>query len=513
MMRQLIALWSFVLASTLLVHAQSSGIQWERTFGGAEADFAVVVKPTTDGGFVLGGYSYSESSAIKAGAHYESGDYWIVKLDAAGNQQWDKSYGGTQFDGIRNLQQATDGGFIVAGTSFSGASGNKTSPGFGSNSADYWVLKLNASGNKQWENSFGGTEIDTVADVKQTTDGGYIVGGTSSSAASGNKTSGNFGSGSEDYWIVKIDPGGNKQWDRTFGGNQDDQMTSLQPTSDGGCILAGTSYSGISGNKTAVNRGNGRGDYWVVKLDAAGNKQWEQSFGGDDAEQLHTVQKTSDGGYLLGGSSTSRAGGNKSSGNFGSHDYWVVKIDGSGNKQWDKTYGGDESDELHAIQATTDGGYVLGGVSFSQLTGNKASVSFGSETGDYWMVKIDGQGNKQSEQSIRGSFSGEVLRLEQSADGGLMLPGLAGAGTGDLDFALAKFGAPLRLASSSLRSGQVFQTQLIGMSGTSYILQASTNLTAWSSVLTNRAVNGVVSFTHTNAAGISRRFYRVQKQP
>ena len=497
-----------LLASIALTGAQTSGVQWERTYGGSSHDFASVVRATSDGGCILGGYSYSEASPNKASASHESGDYWVIKLDATGNKQWDQSFGGTKFDGIKALQQTGDGGYILAGTSFSAASGNKSSDGFGS--GDYWIVKLNANGNKQWERSYGGTDLDAVTCVQQTSDGGFIVGGKSSSNASGNKTSGNHGSGSSDYWIVKMDSSGNRQWEKSYGGSDDDELNSLQQTSDGGFILGGTSCSGSSGNKTAPNRGNSRGDYWVLKLDSSGNRQWDKSFGGDDAEDLHSVASTGDGGYIIGGHSASGASGNKSAGNFGSHDYWVVKLDSGGSRQWDRTYGGDEMDELYGVEATGDG-YLLGGISFSALSGNKASMSLGSESGDFWIVKIDGQGNKQAEQSIRGTLSSEVLRLQPGVDGGFMLAGLTGATPGD--FELAKLGAPLRFVASSFGAGRVFQTHLTGMHGTNYILQASTNLTSWSAVLTNRAVNGVVSFAHTNPSGSSRRFYRVRQQP
>lgn len=503
-----------MLAGALIANAQTTGLQWERSFGGSESDFANTVKPTADGGCIIGGYSYSDSSGTKSSPSYGAGDFWLLKLDASGNKQWDQSFGGSNFEGISSLQQTSDGGYILAGTSFSGVSGNKSSISYGSDSGDYWVVKLNGSGNKQWDKSYGGTSLDTVTSVQQTSDGGYIVGGTSRSSVSGNKTSASFGLNSGDYWAVKLDANGNKQWDKSFGGDDADELRSLQQTSDGGYILGGASFSGVSGNKTAAPRGNGTGDYWLVKLDAGGNKQWDKSFGGDDAEELYSVQQTIDGGYILGGHSCSSVSGNKSSGSFGSHDYWLVKLSSDGTRQWDKSYGGNNADELYSVQQSSDGGYILGGTSHSAVSGNKATVSFGSDSGDYWIVKVDANGNKQSEQSVRGSYSGEVLRLQSSRDGGYMLAGLPGpAAAGDLDYGLAKFGAPLHFTSFSFGSARIFQGQLSGMTGTNYILQGSTNLTTWTSLFTNRAANGVVNFAHTNSASASRRFYRVQQQP
>jgi hypothetical protein len=134
-------------------------------------------------------------------------------------------------------------------------------------------------------------------------------------------------------------------------------------------------------------------DYWVVKVDWAGNKEWDRAFGGGSDDFFWTVVATSDGGYLLGGGSLSGAGGNKSSNGFGGWDYWVVKVDGTGNKEWDRAFGGSQDDYLTSVVATSDGGYLLGGWSSSGAGGNKSSSSFGDR--DYWVVKLDGAGNKE----------------------------------------------------------------------------------------------------------------------
>jgi hypothetical protein len=500
-----------VLASAGMLSAQAQtpgSIQWEHSFGGTNADFANVTAATSDGGCIVGGYSYSDVSGTKTSASFGSGDFWVVKLDANGNKQWDRSCGGTNLDRIHSLQQTSDGGYILGGISFSDASGTKTSPNSGA--SDYWIVKIDANGNKQWDKSFGGTSNEVLHSVQQTSDGGYILGGSSLSTVSGTKTSSNLGS--SDYWIVKIDANGNKQWEKTYGGTDGDELHAVQQTSDGGYILGGFSFSGATGTKTSTNFGNGTSDYWIVKTDASGNKQWEKSFGGDDADKLHALQQTTDGGYILGGHSYSGMSGNKTSGGFGSHDYWVVKLDAAGTKQWDRSYGGEDSDELHSVQQMADGGYTLGGISTSHASGNKLATNSSSEFADYWMVKIDAAGNKQWEQSFPGSYSGEVLRLQTTHDGGYLLAGVANSSSAELDYNVAKLRAPLQL-SFSFRSNRVYQAQLIGMPGTNYVLQASTNLVNWTSVLTNNSTNGLVTFVGTNAAGVQRRFYRARQQP
>ncbi len=223
----------------------------------------------------------------------------------------------------------------------------------------YVISSAQAPAVKQWDKTYGGNDDDEPYSLKQTTDGGYILGGYSSSNISGNKTENS--KGAYDYWIVKMDGSGNKQWDKTYGGSDEDYLVSLQQTTDGGYILGGYSLSNSSGDKTANSKGNY--DYWIVKVDGNGNKQWDKTFGGNDADYLVSLQQTSDGGYILAGYSLSNSSGDKTENDKGNYDYWVVKVDGSGNKQWDKTFGGSGDDALRSLQQTTDGGYIAGGFS------------------------------------------------------------------------------------------------------------------------------------------------------
>ncbi len=509
-MNKSIPLLLLALAATFRIQAQAqpASLQWERSFGGTDADFSHVGQTTSDGGYIVGGYSYSEISGNKTSANFGSGDFWVVKLDASGNKQWDRSCGGTNLDRITSLRQTSDGGYILGGISFSDASGNKASSNYGA--ADYWVVKLDAAGNKQWDASYGGSSNEVLRSVQQTSDGGYIVGGISLSGVSGNKAGAGFGA--NDYWIVKLNANGNKQWERTYGGSDSDELHALQQTTDGGYILGGYSSSDVSGNKTSASFGNGSSDYWVVRLDVAGNKQWEKSYGGDDVDELRSVQQTADGGFILGGHSYSGVSGNKSSSSFGSHDYWVVKLDTNGNKQWDRSYGGDDSENLHSVQQASDGGYLLGGVSSSRVSGNKLTASPGSETGDYWIVKLGSTGDKQWEQSLPGSYSDEVFQLQPTGDDGYLLVGVA-MSAGEGDYTATKMRGPLRLHSFSVQSGRSFQAQLNGMPGINYVLQSSVDFSNWTSLLTNTAANGLVTFNGTNPSGFQRRFYRALQLP
>lgn len=183
-------------------------------------------------------------------------------------------------------------------------------------------MRLDTNGNRIWDQSFGGSSWDDLYSVQQTADGGFILGGRSQSGLGGNKISPNFGG--QDYWVVRLDTDGNKLWERSFGGTSGDLFGQVCQTADGGFILVGGSPSGTSGNKTSLGFGNQ--DIWLVRLDAQGNKLWEQAYGGSDGDTAASIQQTSDGGFILGGASFSRADGNKTTPVFGGLDLWIIKL-------------------------------------------------------------------------------------------------------------------------------------------------------------------------------------------
>ncbi|MBO0358462.1 T9SS type A sorting domain-containing protein [Hymenobacter sp. BT186] len=394
--------------------------QWDKTFGGSGIEYVDGIRQTSDGGYIIGGTSFSGISGDKTQASQGDSDYWIVKVDASGTKQWDRSFGGTAQDILYSLQQTSDGGYILAGQSDSGIGGDKTQASQGS--FDYWVIKLDASGTKQWDRSFGGNTSDYLYSVQQTTDGGYVLGGHSYSGVTGDKTQPNRGLA--DYWIVKVDASGTKQWDKTFGGSSEDLSSTLQQTSDGGYIIGGASESGSSGDKTQPRQG--LSDYWIVKLDASGSKQWDRSFGGSDDDYLQSLQQPSDGGYILAGSSSSGSSTDKTQASQGGVDYWVLKLDASGAKQWDRTIGGSNNDVLNAIQQTSDGGYILGGKSNSSIGGDKTQASQGSR--DYWLVKLSMNGTKLWDRTFGGNSEDAFEALQQTSDGGYILAGWSESG-------------------------------------------------------------------------------------
>jgi hypothetical protein len=264
----------------------------------------------------------------------------------------------------------------------SGISGDKTEASQGN--TDYWVVKLTNSGSIEWQNTIGGSNYDALYAVVQTTEGDYLLGGYSDSGVSGDKTK--TCRGSHDYWVVKLTNSGSIEWQNTIGGNSSDYLYSVIQSGDGGYLIGGSSYSSISGDKTEANKGLYTADYWVVKLDISGNMQWQNTTGGDDNDYLYSIIQTSDGGYLLGGQSYSGVSGDKTEASEGSWDYWVIKTDGAGNPHWQNTFGGSGTDDLYAVVQTSDGGYLLGGSSNSDISGDKTEDSEGSD--DYWVLKL-----------------------------------------------------------------------------------------------------------------------------
>ena len=401
------------------LNAQTT-IQWQRTFGGSGSDLPSSIEQTSDGGYVVGGYSLSGISGDKTDSSMGSSDCWIVKLDSLGSIQWQKTIGGSGSDGA-SVQQTSDGGYIIGGYSNSNISGHKTEDSKGDN--DYWILKLNSLGEIQWQKTIGGSDSDLLMTTQQTIDGGYILGGRSRSDSTGDKTENSRGS--YDYWVLKLDTSGIIQWQKTIGGSKGDYLQALKQTMDGGYILSGYSSSDSTADKTENSYG-GNADYWVVKINSSGEIQWQNTIGGDSFDILLDVLQTSDGGYFLGGYSMSGISGEKTDSSKGFYDYWLVKLDSLGTIQWQKSIGGSGWDYLYSSQQTSDGGYILGGYSDSDISGDKTDSSRGDV--DYWIVKIDSAGMIQWQKTIGGDAMDILNSIQQTSDGAYALSGYSYSG-------------------------------------------------------------------------------------
>ena len=387
-------LLSFFIFAFIFSSAQNPLVkQWDYRYGGTDDDKLTWFLQTPDGGYILVGQSSSVISGDKSQTTKGGVDYWIVKIDAAGIKQWDKDIGGTSTDFLNAVALTSDGGYILGGCSWSGIGGDKTQAMHGN--GDYWIVKTDSLGTVQWDKDFGGTGLDDLYSIQQTSDGGYILGGRSGSGIGGDKTQAT--QGYDDYWIVKTDSLGIKQWDKDFGGDTTEFFYSIQQTSDGGYILGGYSHSGIGGDKTQASQG-GR-DYWMVKTDPLGIKQWDKDFGGAEMDWFFGLTQTRDDGYILAGSSYSGISGDKTEPVWGIDDFWIVKTDASGNKQWDKDYGGlDIDDYMGNISQTDDGGYLFSGNSYSGIGGDKSESNLGNSQA--WVLKTDSLGVKQWDKTL-----------------------------------------------------------------------------------------------------------------
>ncbi|MDD3713087.1 MAG: hypothetical protein PHZ28_06310, partial [Candidatus Izemoplasmatales bacterium] len=265
--------------------------------------------------------------------------------------EWQKCLGGTNDDRAYSIQQTSDGGFIVA--SITGSNDGDVSGNHGYD--DAWVVKLNSSGNIEWQKCLGGTSYDVANSIQQTSDGGFIVSGYTGS--NDGDVSGKYGA--TDYWIVKLNSSGDIEWQKCLGGIYDDFAYSIQQTNDGGFIVAGfkeSNESDMSGNHGAI-------DALVVKLNSSGDIEWQKCLGGTDYDSAHSIQQISDGGFIVAGRTRSNNG--DVSGNHGACDGWVVKLNSSGDIEWQKCLGGTDNDYANSIQQTSDGGFIVAGGTWS----------------------------------------------------------------------------------------------------------------------------------------------------
>jgi PKD repeat protein len=401
-----------------LVHAQNPLVkQWDYRYGGTMHDQLHVIRQTSDGGFLMGGYSASNTSGNKTQNNRDttlsSSDFWIVKTDGSGNMQWDKRFGGDMMDKMYTFVQTSDGGYLLGGISNSGISGDKSQGNWSATiTYDYWIIKTDASGNKQWDKRYGGTNDDQLRSILPTSDGGYLLGGYSNSGASGNRTQNS--QGGLDFWIVKIDASGNQLWDKSYGGAYDDYLYTVKQANNGGFMLGGSSWSYTGGDKTQPCIG--LSDYWLIKTDSLGNKLWDKVYGGTESDDCYSMDQGSGGGFILGGLSASNISGTKTQASKGYADYWVVRVDDNGNQVWDRDYGGTlAEDEFSSVSSLMDGGYLISGTSYSDTGGDKTEDNMGPEQA--WTVKTDSSGNVVWDKTLFLADHNESAFAIQTTDG------------------------------------------------------------------------------------------------
>ena len=417
-----------------ITNSIAQDILWERSYGGKHAEYLFDAILTADYGFILAGSSISNKNGNKSEANKGDLDYWIWKMDEKGTPEWQKSFGGTGVDILYSVKNTNDGGFILAGTSSSNKSEDKKDDSKGQE--DFWVIKLDAKGKELWQRTIGGTSQEKLLSVAQTKDGGFVLGGSSSSNKTLADSKGKldeFGKaenskGSLDYWVVKLDIDGKVEWNKTIGGKYVDELKSIEQTEDEGYILGGYSNSPVSGDKAEANVG--QGDYWVVKLNKNGLIQWQRTLGGDKDDNLFALTQTKDKGFIVGGSSNSSATDTKNKTSKNGTDFWIVKLDEIGNVQWQETYDYGKYDMLSSIVENPDGTFLIGGYAQSEFKSKSTNVKGLKTTkkdeegiNDYIALKIKDNGEEIWTQTV-GSNGDEVLkRLFETRDGGYILAG------------------------------------------------------------------------------------------
>jgi hypothetical protein len=301
----------------------AGNIEWQRTFGGTENEEAYSVQETSDGEFIVVGYtdSFGEGGS----------DSLILKLNAEGDIQWQYTLGRSGDDWANSVQQTSDGGYIVGGSS----------DAFGNGELVYWVLKLTSVGSSEWQYAYSTGVNCYLRSVQETSDGGYIAAGHMNPSVIGGY----------DLLILKLNSIGLIEWQRYYGGVQDDWANSVEQTVDGGYFVAG--YTG--------SFGGGGWDLWAMRLDSIGDIQWERTYGGSGDDWASSAQQTSDGGYIVAGYTD----------NFGAgfSDFWVLKLSPLGVIEWQAPYGGVGDDAAFSVSQTDDFGFVVAGATGSNTAG------------------------------------------------------------------------------------------------------------------------------------------------
>jgi hypothetical protein len=331
--------------------------------------------------------------------------------------EWAKCYGGSDLDYFLSIVQTSDSGFVAAGYEQSTDGDIVANNG----AADVYIVKVDTKGTIVWKRSFGGTTDETANAIIQTSDGGFAVAAETWSK-DGDITM-NHGQG--DFWILKLSPSGTLEWQISYGGSGDDEATSIVQMPDGGYMVTGYTFSN-DGNVSGLHNSSSYDDVWLIRLDGQGNLMWQKTFGGSKADQPAMIIKTNDGNYVITGINESSDG--DATANHGIADYWLIKIDGNGKILWQKSYGGSADDFAFSVIQTTDGGYAINGYSFS----NDGDVTSGHGDADFWVVKLNDQGNLQWQKALGGTDREKGMSIRQTQDGGFIVIGCARSTDGNI---------------------------------------------------------------------------------
>ncbi|CAI8733126.1 T9SS type A sorting domain-containing protein [Chryseobacterium sp. IT-36CA2] len=420
---------AFTLCTILSLSAQEKDVVWQKDIKSTTQDFLSQVTTTIDQQYLITGSSIQSDKRQQTSKQNNGYDFHLVKLNQQGEEVWEKYFSGQNHDYLSATVTTQDGGFLLAGTSYSGKGLDKKDNSKGG--SDIWLIRINEFGDELWQKTLGSSSDEEARAVIQTTDLGFFV--------AGNVQNSSKGYGSKDVLITKLDKEGKELSQLILGGKGLDEVEKMIPTKDGGALLGVYSRSGIWGSKKTENYGEG--DFYIIKLDKNGKVEWEKNFGGKGDDHIRTLALTSNG-FIIGGESTSDRSGNKRVGIEEGTDLWLISLNERGDEQWQKSYNLKNRDilmgmsVLYSADDKSSKGILLGG--YTQAEGR-------IETDDekFWMLYLDANGNEQWRKHIKGEASKREERLSDlklNRDGSIILAGTSAEELGKENWKIVKLG-------------------------------------------------------------------------
>ncbi|WET50671.1 T9SS type A sorting domain-containing protein [Chryseobacterium indologenes] len=441
-------------------------VLWQKDIKSSTQDFLSQVTTTIDQQYLITGSSI-QSGKLQPGRQQNNGyDFHLVKLNPQGEEAWEKYFSGNNHDYLSATVSTQDGGFLVAGTSYSGKGLDKKEDSKGG--SDIWLIRINEFGDELWQKTLGTSSDEESKAVIQSTDLGFFV--------AGNVQNSSQGYGSKDVWITRLDKDGNELSQLILGGKGLDEIEKMIPTKDGGALLgiysrssevrvSGGSGMRDAGSVSAVQNSNpkprntnpvsriskqsenfGEGDYWIVKLDKTGKVEWEKNFGGKGDDHIRTLALTSNG-YIIGGESRSERSGNKTVGIEEGTDLWLISLNERGEEQWQKSYNFKNRDILMGIsviqsqESRAKNQEITKGILLGGYTQAEGRIEKDDET--FWMLYLDGNGNEQWRKHVAGESRQKEERLSDlklNRDGSIILAGTSAKELGKENWKIVKLG-------------------------------------------------------------------------
>ncbi|OCK49684.1 secretion protein [Chryseobacterium sp. CBo1] len=461
---------TFLICTTAVLYSQE--VVWQKDIKSSTQDFLSQVTTTVDQQYLITGSSIQAGSgkpgagSLSSTSKQNNGyDFHLVKLNQQGEEVWEKYFSGQNHDFLSSTISTQEGGFLLAGTSYSSKGLDKKDDSKGG--SDIWLIRINEFGDELWQKTLGTSQDEEARSVIQTADLGFMV--------ARNVQNSSNGFGSKDVIVSRLDKNGKVVSESILGGKGLDEVEKMIPTPDGGALLGIYSrsfeirdsrfglHSGSGSTGSSTNNDNpnlvsrypkstenfGEGDYWIVKLSKDGKVEWEKNFGGKGDDHVRTMAFTSSG-YIIGGESRSERSGNKTVGIEEGTDLWLISLNTKGDEQWQKSYNFKNRDILmgmNVISGMRDAGSGVKGVNPTKgiLLGGYTQAEGRIEADDetFWMLYIDNDGNEQWRKHVKGESRKKEERLsdlKMNKDGSIVLAGTSAEELGKENWKIVKLG-------------------------------------------------------------------------